>query len=42
MAHVFDYDPMVAGIQTLAGSDHRATQERLVSELHTYVQPTET
>ena len=33
MAHVFDYDPMVAGIQTLAGSDHRATQERLVSEI---------
>ena len=33
MAHVFDYDPMVAGIQTLAGAGHRATQERLVREI---------
>ena len=33
MAHVFDYDPMVAGIQTQVGAGHRATQERLVSEI---------
>ena len=33
MANVFDYDPMVAGTQTLAGAGHRATQERLVSEI---------
>ena len=33
MARVFDYNPMVAGIQTLAGAGHRATQERLVSEI---------
>ena len=33
MVHVFDYDPMVAEIKTLAGKGHRATQEWLISEI---------
>jgi len=33
MAHVFDYDPLVAAIHDVAGTGHRATQEWLITEI---------
>jgi dihydroneopterin aldolase len=33
MAHVFDYDPLVAEIDRLAGDGHYETQERLITRI---------
>lgn len=33
MSHVFDYDPLVAEIDRLAGDCHYATQERLMTRI---------
>ena len=33
MAHVFDYDPLVAEIDRLARDCHYATQERLITRI---------
>jgi dihydroneopterin aldolase len=33
MAHVFDYDPLVAEIDRLAADGHYETQERLVTRI---------
>jgi dihydroneopterin aldolase len=33
MAHVFDYDPLIADIKTLAATDHHETQEWLVTQI---------
>ena len=33
MAHVFDYDPLVADIDRLAADDHYETQERLITRI---------
>ena len=33
MAHVFDYDPLIAEIKTLALSGHRETQEWLMTQI---------
>jgi len=33
MAHVFDYDPLLAEIKTLAATGHRDTQEWLMSQI---------
>lgn len=33
MAHVFDYDPLIAEILTLANTGHRETQEWLINQI---------
>ena len=33
MEHVFDYEPLIAQIQTLASTGHRETQEWLVTQI---------
>ena len=33
MAHVFDYDPLIADIKTLAATGHHETQEWLVTQI---------
>jgi len=33
MVHVFDYDPLIAQIKTLAATGHRDTQEWLMSQI---------
>jgi dihydroneopterin aldolase len=33
MVHVFDYDPLIVDIQTLANTAHRETQEWLISQI---------
>ncbi|QFS83073.1 Dihydroneopterin aldolase [Roseivivax sp. THAF40] len=33
MAHVFDYDPLVAELEALAADGHYHTQERLISRM---------
>ena len=33
MAHVFDYDPLIADIQVLAATGHRETQEWLITQI---------
>lgn len=33
MEHVFDYDPLIAAMQTLAETGHRETQEWLVTQI---------
>ena len=33
MVHVFDYDPLMIDIRTLANTGHRETQESLISQI---------
>lgn len=33
MAHVYDYDPLIAGIEQLAADGHYETQERLITRM---------
>jgi dihydroneopterin aldolase len=33
MVHVFDYDPLIVDIRTLAKTGHRETQEWLISQI---------
>ena len=33
MAHVYDYDPLIAGIERLAADGHYETQERLITRI---------